>query len=365
MTNEPVKVDGSAGEGGGQILRTSLALSLLTGRPFRIEKIRAGRKKPGLLRQHLTAVDAARQVCGGSAEGAEAGSMDLRFTPGDLRAGTYRFAVGTAGSTMLVLQTIIVPLLFANGRSSVEIEGGTHNPAAPPFDFIERTFIPMLRRLGAKVEARLVRPGFYPAGGGAVTIEIEGASELSRLDLMTRGKITATRARAVVSNLPYAIAEREIELIRKRTGWAADSLQAHSVHSAGPGNVVTVEIASECVTELFTAFGERGVRAEMVAAKAIDAAEAYMASGAAAGEHLTDQLLLPLAVGGGGRFTSAGISSHARTNADVIPAFVGADIRFHEDGALTEVEVDGLAGPADAKGPVEGGCEKAEGEGQG
>ncbi len=336
-----IRIDGSAGEGGGQILRTSLALSLLTGRPFRIEKIRAGRKKPGLLRQHLTAVEAAMRVSGGSAEGAEAGSTELVFTPGSLRAGEYQFAVGTAGSTMLVLQTILVPLLFAEGRSVVKLEGGTHNPAAPPFDFIEKTFLPLMRRMGARVEVRLERAGFYPAGGGSAIVEIDGGCELAPLDLKERGAMVSNHARAVVSNLPFAIAEREIKVIRKRTNWSDDALEAHTVHSAGPGNIVTVAIVSENVTELFTAFGERGVSAEAVASRAIDEAEAYLATGAAAGVHLTDQLLLPLAAGSGGRFTSAAISSHTRTNAAVIESFVGATIGFQETGDHVDVEVIG------------------------
>ncbi|MBI2214832.1 MAG: RNA 3'-terminal phosphate cyclase [Acidobacteria bacterium] len=333
-----IRIDGSAGEGGGQILRTSLALSLLTGRPFRIEKIRAGRKKPGLLRQHLTAVDAAMRVGGGTLEGAEAGSTELAFTPGTLRAGEYELAVGTAGSTMLVLQTILVPLLFAKGKSVVRLEGGTHNPAAPPFDFIEKTFLPLLGRMGARVSARLERAGFYPAGGGAATFEIDGGIELAPLDLTVRGSVRSSRARAVVSNLPFAIAEREIQLIRKRTSWSDDALEAHTVPSAGPGNVVMVEIASENVTELFTAFGERGVSAEAVATHTIAEAERYLASGAAAGVHLTDQLLLPLAAGAGGRFTASGISSHTRTNAAVIETFTGAPIQFHAAGDHVEVE---------------------------
>ena len=146
-------------------------------------------------------------------------------------------------------------------------------------------------------------------------------------------------ARAVVSNLPFAIAEREIKVIRKRTNWSDDALEAHTVHSAGPGNIVTVEIESENVTELFTAFGERGVSAEVVAKCAIDEAEGYLASGAAAGVHLTDQLLLPLAVSAGGRFSAAGISSHTRTNASVIESFIDATIGFREAGDHVEVEV--------------------------
>ena len=161
-----IEIDGSQGEGGGQILRTALALALVTGKPFRITNIRAGRKKPGLLRQHLTAIQAAMAVGGAAAEGATIGSRDLVFHPGAITPGTYRFAVGTAGSTTLVLQTILPALLCAGGESMLTLEGGTHNPFAPPFDFLQTTFLPQVNRLGPKVEAVLERPGFYPAGGG-------------------------------------------------------------------------------------------------------------------------------------------------------------------------------------------------------
>ena len=163
-------IDGSVGEGGGQILRTALALALVTGTPFRIHAIRARRRKPGLLRQHLTAVNAAATVGGASTDGASLGSRELTFRPGRITPGEYRFAVGTAGSTGLVLQTVLPPLLLASGPSTVTVEGGTHNPGAPPFDFLARVFLPLLRRMGAHVEARLDRPGFYPAGGGQCTV---------------------------------------------------------------------------------------------------------------------------------------------------------------------------------------------------
>lgn len=161
-----IVIDGSEGEGGGQVLRTSLALSLITGKPFRIENLRAKRDKPGLLRQHLTAVHAAVQVGDAAVEGASLGSTALTFVPRALRAGDYSFAIGTAGSTMLVLQTVLLPLVLAGGSSTLELEGGTHNPSSPPFDFVERAFLPLLRRMGAEIEIELVRPGFHPAGGG-------------------------------------------------------------------------------------------------------------------------------------------------------------------------------------------------------
>src|SRR6185295_18962730 len=158
-----LKLDGSVGEGGGQILRTALALSALTGQPFQIDRIRAQRRKPGLMRQHLTAVRAAAEVCQATVAGDSLGSMALSFVPGAVKAGSYSFAVGTAGSATLVLQTVLPPLLVAAGPSTLTIEGGTHNPLAPPFDFLERSFLPLVARMGPQFEARLERWGFYPA----------------------------------------------------------------------------------------------------------------------------------------------------------------------------------------------------------
>src|SRR6185503_15943515 len=189
-----ITIDGSQGEGGGQILRTSLTLSLVTGQPFRLENIRAGRQKPGLLRQHLTAVEAARTVGTAEVNGATPGSRTLEFRPGTVTPGNYRFAVGTAGSATLVLQTILPPLLTASGVSTLTLEGGTHNPYAPPFDFLARCFVPLIQRMGPRIDLEMGRPGFYPAGGGKFQARIEPVKRLARFDLMTRGEILQQRA---------------------------------------------------------------------------------------------------------------------------------------------------------------------------
>ena len=196
-----ITIDGSEGEGGGQILRTSLALSLITGQPFRMERIRVKRQKPGLLRQHLTAVEAAKTVGCGQVEGAEMNSQTLEFRPGPVTPGNYRFAVGTAGSATLVLQTVLPSLLTASGRSTLTLEGGTHNPLAPPFDFLARSFMPLIHRMGPSVELELRRPGFYPAGGGRFHARIEPVKRLAKFAIMERGAILRRRARVW---LPYA-----------------------------------------------------------------------------------------------------------------------------------------------------------------
>src|SRR6185436_8149487 len=245
-----IVIDGSQGEGGGQVLRTSLALSLITGQPFRIDHIRAGRKKPGLLRQHLTAVQAAVAISKACVEGDALGSRALTFTPGEVMAGDYAFSVGSAGSATLVLQTVLPPLLLARERSALTLEGGTHNPWAPPFDFLQRVFLPAVNRLGPRVEAALVRPGFYPAGGGRFTATRQPASRLARLDLITRGDIVARRVRALVANLPAHIAEREVSTAARLLNWSDDCGRVEVVaDSPGPGNVVFVEVESEHAAE--------------------------------------------------------------------------------------------------------------------
>jgi RNA 3'-terminal phosphate cyclase (ATP) len=335
-----IEIDGSFGEGGGQILRTSLALSLITGQPFRIERIRVARKTPGLMRQHLTAVLAAAEVGGAQVDGATTGSRVLTFRPTTIKGGEFNFAIGTAGSTTLVLQTVLVPLLFAKERSVIELEGGTHNMAAPSFDFLTRSFLPLLARMGANVDANLRRPGFYPGGGGRVIVTIEPVAQLQPFELLERGEIVKRCAYAQVANLPYDIARREIAVVARKTGWPEETLHAQTIRgSIGPGNVVTLDVQCEHVTEVVTGFGRRGVRAEEVASGAVAELQRYLASSGAVGEHLADQLLLPMAAGGGGTFTTLEPTLHTRTNAEVIRKFGVADVRIEEEGDRFRVSV--------------------------
>lgn len=320
-------IDGSFGEGGGQIVRSSLALSMVMGRPFRIENVRAGREKPGLLRQHLTAVRAAATVCGATVEGDAIGSGAFSFIPGKVSAGEYTFSVGTAGSATLVLQTVLPALLRVSGRSVLTLEGGTHNPHAPPFDFLAKAFLPLVNRIGPKVEANLERAGFYPAGGGRFIVQIEPTPRLSRLELTERGSIDTTRARAVLCGLPRHIAERELKVVQKKLGWADDRLIIEEVTNAQcPGNVVLLEVGSEHVTEVFTGFGEIHRAAEAVATHAVQQCQRYLAAGAPVGEYLADQLVLILAIGGGGAYATLPLSRHATTHIELIKRFNGPAI---------------------------------------
>jgi RNA 3'-terminal phosphate cyclase (ATP) len=314
-------IDGSRGEGGGQILRTSLSLSMVTGRPFRIERIRAGRRRPGLMRQHLAAVEAARAVSSASVEGAAIGSRALSFAPGPVHAGDYRFAIGTAGSACLVLQTVAPPLAIAGGPSRLVLEGGTHNPKAPPYDFLARVFMPLFNRMGPRIDTAIERYGFYPAGGGRVTVEITPAAALAPLELVEPLRVHLRRARALLSRLPRHIAERELAVVRAELGWSDVECTIEEVDSPGPGNALLLEVDGTSSNELVTGFGERGVPAETVARGATRELGGLLATAVPVGCHLADQLLLPLALARGGAFLTLPLSEHTRTAIDVIAAF--------------------------------------------
>jgi RNA 3'-terminal phosphate cyclase (ATP) len=332
MTAEMLTIDGARGEGGGQILRTALSLSLVTGRGFRIERIRAGRGKPGLLRQHLTAVQAAAAVGQARVDGAGIGSQALTFEPRACQGGAYQFAVGTAGSATLVLQTVLVPLLLAPSPSTLTLEGGTHNPCAPPFDFLSSAFLPIINRMGPSVDARLVRHGFYPAGGGRIVVSIMPAPRLQPVDLLDQNGVALTSVRVILANVPAHVGAREIAAVRRRLNPAEDACRVEEVRdSAGPGNVVMIELRSGGVVEVVTAFGEKGVSAESVADRAVDEARAYLAAGVPVGPHLADQLLVPFAVAGGGSFRTVAPTPHTRTNAEVIAKFLPVRIGIESD----------------------------------
>ena len=329
-----ISIDGSHGEGGGQILRSSLALSMVTGKPFRIEKIRANRENPGLARQHLTAVESAAALCGAAVEGAELRSTALAFRPGEVRPGDYTFSVGSAGSTTLVLQTVLPALLVGDRPSTLTLEGGTHNPFAPPLDFLEKAFLPFINRMGPKVEVALERPGFAPRGGGRFIVTVEPAAKLSRVDLPARGAVRRRRAKAVVAGLPPDIARRELKTVGERLRLSGDELEVVELPEAyGPGNIVTVEIESEHITEVFTGVGRRGVRAEAVASDAAEAAARYLAApDVPVGDCLADQLLLPFALAGGGAYKTLALTRHSATNIEVIRKFLDVHVETQELG---------------------------------
>ncbi len=345
-----IPIDGRFGEGGGQILRTSLALSMVTGKAFSMENVRANRRRPGLMRQHLAALNAATAVSGAEADGAALGSTAVAFRPGPVRPGEYRFAVGTAGSATLVLQTVLPALILADGPSRITLEGGTHNPHAPPFEFLERAFLPLVNRMGPRVSAALDRHGFFPAGGGRFRVSVAPAPFLSRAEILHRGEIRDLRARAVVSRLSPKIARREIRVVGEMLGLAPDRLETVEIaDSAGPGNVLLVTVESDTAAEVFTGFGERGVRAEKVAERTARAVRAYLESGVPVGPHLADQLLVPMALAGGGSFRTLAPTPHTGTNIAVIRRFLDVDIDAAETGdGSWEIRV----GPGASGGPA-------------
>ena len=351
---DTIDIDGSQGEGGGQIVRSSLALSMVTGRPVSIHSIRAGRQKPGLKRQHRTAVIAAAEICAADVSGAEIGSRRVTFSPGTVQAGDYRFSIGSAGSATLVLQTVLPALIIADGPSQLTLEGGTHNQWAPPFDFLDRAYLPLINRMGPGVSATLQQYGFYPAGGGRFTVSIEPATTLRGFSLLERGETRTQRVTALVANLPRHIAQREVDTVVRRANWKSKWGRIDEVDANGPGNVVVAEIENEHVCEVFTGFGRTGIRAEQVAKKVVAQIRDYLKTDVPVGPYLADQLLLPLGISAwqtgnpaeqrGGAFRTVPLTPHAETHIEILRTFLGIPIDVQPSGDTAGVLV--TVGPA-------------------
>jgi RNA 3'-terminal phosphate cyclase (ATP) len=327
----PLLIDGSRGEGGGQILRTSLALSMITGRPFRIHSIRANRPKPGLRRQHMTAVRAAATICGAAVTGDEVDSREVTFTPQKVQPGDYHFDVGSAGSTMLVLQTVLPALMTADAPSTLTLEGGTHNFGAPPFPFLAKTFLPLIARMGPRVDLVIDRAGFAPRGGGKAHVHIIPAAKLKPIEILTRGPVRRRLATATIAGLPPEIAQRELKVIARVCDLRPDELKIDQLPpDQGPGNLVHIEAESAHLTEVFTAFGARGKRAEDVAREAGREAKRYLDHDLPVDEHLADQLLLPMSLAAGGTYLTGPLSLHSTTNIETIRQFLDVPITVEE-----------------------------------
>lgn len=281
------------------------------------------------MRQHLTCVQAATAVCSASTKGAELGSQELVFEPSAVRAGEYAFSVGTAGSCTLVLQTVLPALMLAAAPSRLTLGGGTHNPMAPPFHFLERSFAPLLRRLGVGLELNLRRHGFYPAGGGEIIAHIRpAASGLTPFDLCERGMAQEEYAECLAPALPNAVATRELAALGHTLGWSGDQLRSPPVRqNEGPGNALMATLAFEHVIEVVTGFGEKGVSSEKVAHSVATEVRAFAASDGALGPNLADQWMLPLSLavfhcGEAAEYTCTELTEHATTNVDVIGKFL-------------------------------------------
>ena len=328
-----LEIDGSFGEAGGQILRTALSLSCLVNKPFRIFNIRKGRRNPGLRPQHLTCVRALALISDATVKCASVGSTELVFEPGEAKPGDYSFDIGTAGSTSLLLQAVLPPLVFSRERSRLVLKGGTHVPLSPPFHFISEVFIPMLQRLGIKLHASIESYGFYPKGGGKIQVETMPSSDVKGINISERGEIKKMSGISGVVNLPLSIAERQRNA-------AIESLSAHGLKAEialfkggtfGQGTFVFLKAEAEACLAGFSSLGERGKKAETVGEEAARAFLDYYYAQSCLDHHLADQIVLYLAVAkGGSSFTTSRITNHLLTNLWVIKKFLG--VEYHLEG---------------------------------
>jgi RNA 3'-terminal phosphate cyclase (ATP) len=331
-----IEIDGSIGEGGGQVLRSALTLSLLTGQAFGMTRVRASRPRPGLFPQHLAAVQAAAQISAADVAGDRIGSRELHFAPGPVQAGRYHFDIGTAGATSLVLQTLLLPLALAEARSSLSISGGTHVPWSPCFHYLDWHWRPLLARLGIEFQLELAMAGFYPQGGGELRAEIPGGARPVSLNLPERGGLQRLRGLSAVANLPLEIAERQRSQALRRLGRCSPELDVHievqSLPARSPGTLLLLLAEFEHSQACFFSLGARGKRAERVADEAADDLFVFLDGDGVVDRWMADQLLLPLALAAGASaFRTADVSSHLLTNAAVIRAFL--PVRIVVEGA--------------------------------
>lgn len=352
--NKTLKIDGSTGEGGGQIIRTALSLSMLTSIPIEITNLRAGRAKPGLMRQHLVCVQASQAISDATVTGAHLGSTTFSFTPIAIKSGDYTFDIGSAGSTSLVLQTLLPALLFANVdecvKSTVTIKGGTHNPLAPTTDFLQNAFVPALAKLGMQVDIELQQVGFAPIGGGSIKATITPflrRANILPFKLIERSELVNIALVASVLNLDYDICKRELasaqaSLIESGIDKTLINTRSHRLQGIGEGNTCYAQVthtvdeppihktgAQVTHQEMFTLLGEKRSSAENMGNRLAGLVKRYLLNtDAIVDEYLTDQLLLPLALSRGGEFSARMISDHTETQAWLIEQFLPVEIKF-------------------------------------
>ena len=326
-----IEIDGSIGEGGGQILRSALTLSLITGDELRIANIRAGRSKPGLRPQHLAAVRAAAAISAAQVEGDQVGSQAIGFCPGPVNAGKYHFEIGTAGAATLVLQTILLPLSMTTKRSIVTIGGGTHVPWSPCYDYLDQHWLYFMRQIGMDATLTLERPGFNPRGGGLLRAQIEPAAEIRPLSLPQRGKLQQIRGLSAVAGLSLDIAKRQRQRVVARLGskYPLNDIRITEIKTSNKGTFLALIAEFEFGQACYCTLGALGKRAESVADEVADDMETFMQTDGAIDRYLADQLLLPLAFAGGkSTLRTERITQHLRTNAWVIEQFTAARIQI-------------------------------------
>lgn len=341
-------IDGAWGEGGGQILRTTLSLAAITGQSLRLFQIRAGRKKPGLAAQHLTCVRAAAAICNAEVKGDKLGSTTLEFIPTRSPcAGNYIFDVmearegGSAGAVTLILQTILLPLAMASGDSVVTLKGGTHVAWSPPISYIEQIYIPLLSKLGLQAELQLQAWGWYPQGGGEVQLHIKGNSILQGIELLERGALQQVKGLAVVTELPSHIPQRMAMRCEKLLQQAnlKGSVKPLRAKGIAPGAGVFLTVEYEFIRAGFGALGKRGLPAETVAQIAVEELLAFHQQNAPVEEFLGDQLLLPMALAqSSSQYRVTQISDHLKTNAWTISQFGLAEIDINPEEQLVFVK---------------------------
>ncbi len=335
QSTSSLSIDGSVGEGGGQVLRSSLTLALVTGRSFTLTNIRRGRAKPGLMAQHLKAVEAASQVGSARVEGARLGSQSLVFEPSGVLSGEFHFDIGTAGSTSLVLQTILPPLSFANTSSTITLIGGTHVPWSPCFHFLELHWLHYMRRIGFNFHLELELAGFYPQGGGRVRATVQPASALSPLRLTNRGSSKKIRGISAVANLDVRVAGRQkLQVLRRLSvAPAAIEIEIRRLSSPSRGTLLLLLGEFENSQCCFYALGALGKPAERVADEAVSEFLGFLATDGAVDHYLADQLVLPLAVARGtSEVRTSKVTQHLKTNAEIVKMFLPVSIEV--DGEI-------------------------------
>jgi len=349
--SDTVYIDGSYGEGGGQIIRTALALAAITGRAVEIGNIRAGREKPGLQPQHLAAVRVAAAVCDAEVAGAATQSMHLHFRPRTQPlADAYTLDIGTAGAIPLVLQTALLPLSLADGPSSLHVIGGTHVPFAPVIEYVESVYLPLLQRAGVTARCQSGRAGYRQRGGGEVTMAVTPASALHPLTLTERGKLLGVKATIITSELPEHVGERGAAAVERALHGIGRriAIEQHPLPSLAPGAAILVTVECEHTRAGFSALGERGKPMERVAEEAAHAFLRWWKTGAACDEHLADQLVLPLALAPGeSRWTTPTATEHLRTVIWTVQQFldVKAEMTERADGGwMVVMEGAGIMG---------------------
>jgi RNA 3'-terminal phosphate cyclase (ATP) len=326
-----IVIDGTIGEGGGQILRSALSLSLLTGQPFTLNHIRAGRSKPGLRPQHLAAVQAAAQISHATVEGDRQGSGNIVFIPGHIKPGDYHFDIGTAGATSLVLQTLLPPLAISSAMSQVTITGGTHVPWSPCFHYVAWHWAYYLSRMGMRCDLTLTKAGFYPEGGGEVQASIPGNARIEGIHVENRGKLLRVRGLSGIANLPMAIAERQrnqaLTRLHDLLPKAHVEVDIEAFPAQSKGTVLLLLVEFENSQACFFSLGALGKPAERVANEAVNDLAKFLSSDGAVDPWIADQLLLPLAMASGSSLLrTSEVTQHLLTNAQVIRYFLPTHI---------------------------------------